>query len=117
MLWWKEKSRNKDAILNVLGCLVLLGIGIWILTNPVAFDTLLNVLIGLVLMVTGVLWLIRGYRQGKDLLIMIMGGIALVLGLIIACSNSATSWAVIAEGAGLIYTAITGFIAERRFAK
>lgn len=115
--WWKEKNRSKDAILNLLGCLALLGIGIWILTNPVAFDTLLNVLIGLVLMVTGVQWLIRGYKQGKDMLIMIMGGISLVLGLIIACSNAATSWAVIAEGAGLIYTAITGVIAEKRFAK
>ena len=115
--WWKEKSRSKDAIVNLLGSLALLGIGLWIITNPVAFDTLLNVVIGLVLMITGVLWLVRGWKQDRDKIIIVMGAVALILGLIIGCSNAATNWVIVAEGIGLIYTAITGFIGEKRFSK
>lgn len=115
--WWKEKSRSKDALINLLGSIALLGIGLWIITNPVAFDTFLNVIIGLVLMITGVLWLVRGWKQNKDMVIIVMGVISLILGLIIACSNAATSWVIVAEGIGLIYTAITGFIGEKRFSK
>ncbi|MBQ8160817.1 MAG: DUF308 domain-containing protein [Clostridia bacterium] len=115
--WWKEKKKSRDAIVNLLGCLCLLGIGIWILTRPSEFDTFLNVLIGLVLMVTGVQWLIRGLRGERDTLMIVLGAISLILGLIIACSSAATSWAVIAEGVGLIYAAVTGFIAEKRFAR
>ncbi len=115
--WWKEKSRSKDAIINLLGSLALLGIGLWIITNPIAFDTFLNVIIGLVLIITGVIWLVRGWKQNKDMIMIVMGAIALILGLIIACSNAATSWVIVAEGIGLIYTAITGFIGEKKFSK
>lgn len=115
--WWKEKSRSKDAIINLLGSLALLGIGLWIITNPIAFDTFLNVIIGLVLIITGVIWLVRGLKQNKDMIMIVMGAIALILGLIIACSNAATSWVIVAEGIGLIYTAITGFIGEKKFSK
>ena len=115
--WWKEKSRSKDAIISLLGSLALLGIGLWIITNPTAFDTFLNVIIGLVLMITGVIWLVRGWKESKDIIMIVMGAIALILGLIIACSNAATSWVIIAEGIGLIYTAITGFIGEKKFSK
>ncbi len=115
--WWKEKSRSKDAIISLLGSLALLGIGLWIITNPTAFDTFLNVIIGLVLMITGVMWLVRGWKANKDIIMIVMGAIALILGLIIACSNAATSWVIVAEGIGLIYTAITGFIGEKKFSK
>ena len=115
--WWKEKSRSKDAIISLLGSLALLGIGLWIITNPTAFDTFLNVIIGLVLMITGVIWLVRGWKANKDIIMIVMGAIALILGLIIACSNAATSWVIVAEGIGLIYTAITGFIGEKKFSK
>ena len=115
--WWKEKSRSKDAIISLLGSLALLGIGLWIITNPTAFDTFLNVIIGLVLMITGVMWLVRGCKANKDIIMIVMGAIALILGLIIACSNAATSWVIVAEGIGLIYTAITGFIGEKKFSK
>ena len=115
--WWKEKSRSKDAIISLLGSLALLGIGLWIITNPIAFDTFLNVIIGLVLIITGVIWLVRGWKQNKDMIMIVMGAIALILGLIIACSNAATSWVIVAEGIGLIYTAITGFIGEKKFSK
>ena len=115
--WWKEKSRSKDAIISLLGSLALLGIGLWIITNPTAFDTFLNVIIGLVLMIIGVIWLVRGWKANKDIIMIVMGAIALILGLIIACSNAATSWVIVAEGIGLIYTAITGFIGEKKFSK
>ena len=51
------------------------------------------------------------------MIIIVMGAIALILGLIIACSNADTSWVIVAEGVGLMYTAITGFIGEKRFGK
>ena len=42
-----------------------------------------------------------------------MGAVACVLGLIIACNNAATTWMTVAEGIGLLYAAVTGFLAER----
>jgi len=61
--------------------------------------------------------LVRGWKANKDIIMIVMGAIALILGLIIACSNAATSWVIVAEGIGLIYTAITGFIGEKKFSK
>lgn len=60
-----------------------------------------------------------GFFQLSNLTIcmIVIGAIALILGLIIACSNAATSWVIVAEGIGLIYTAITGFIGEKIISK
>ncbi len=61
------------------------------------------------------LWLVRGWKENKD--IIMMGAIALIPGLIIACSNAAISRVIVAEGIALIYTAITGFAGEKKFSK
>ena len=38
----------------------------------------------------------------------------MVLSMVIACNNAAATWVTIAEGIGLIYTAVTGFLSEFR---
>ena len=113
--WWKERSFGLSSVVSLLGSVVLLVIGIWILRHPGQFDTMINVMIGLVLIISGLRWITFGWRSGKDYIMLATGAIALILGLIIALTNAATSWLVIAEGVGLIYTAIIGFIAEKRF--
>ena len=115
--WWKEKSTKPEALSRLIGSVVFCAIGLWILLNPGAFDTLLNVVIGLVLIVAGLIWFARGWKLGKDGLILTLSAIAVILGLIIACNNAATTWVVIAEGIGLIYVGVSGMITEKRFGR
>ena len=114
--WWRERAFGLNSLVSLLGNVVLLVIGIWILRHPSRFDTMINVMIGLVLIISGLRYLTYGWRLGRDAVLLAAGALALILGLVIALTNAATSWLVIAEGIGLIYTAVIGFIAEKRFA-
>ncbi len=113
--WWKEKSTSKDAITTLLGSILLLIIGIWILTHASTFDAIINLSIGIILIVSGIRWFYRGWKIFDDRLMMVLSVIEILLGIFIACTGVATGWPIIVEGAGLIYTALTGFIAEKRF--
>lgn len=110
--WWKGKQKTPDAIARLCGSIVMGGVGAWALLDTTAFITFLNVVLGLIMIVTGVLGFCRGWKAGKDKLTMILAVIGMILGLVIACNNAATTWVTIAEGIGLIYTAVTGFLGE-----
>ncbi len=112
--WWRDRDRSVDGIVRLLGSLAMLGIGIWILFHPTAFDTIINVLIGLILIITGVVWIVRGFRMGRDMVVIVMAAIAVVLGLLIACTNGATGLPVVLAGLGLIYSALAGIVGEKR---
>ena len=115
--WWKNRQYRKTDISSVLGSAVLLVIGIWIITNPARFDSLINWVIGIILIVTGLQWVIRGWNLGRDILMICIGVIPVILGIIVIASNAATGWPIIVEGIGLIYTAVSGFVGERKFGK
>lgn len=112
--WWKGKQKTPEAIARLCGSIVIGGVGAWALLDTAAFITFLNVVLGLIMIVIGALNLWHGWKAGKDKLTMILAAIGMVLGLIIACNNAATTWVTIAEGIGLVYTAITGFLGERK---
>ncbi|MBQ8159235.1 MAG: hypothetical protein IJ083_00675 [Clostridia bacterium] len=114
--WWKVKSKAPEALSHLLGNCLFLVAGLWILLNPGRFDSLINILVGAMLIIYGVQWLIGGIRLGHDVLIMVLAGITILAGVVIAMTNAATSWLVIAEGISLIYTAIVGLLTEKRFA-
>ena len=73
--------------------------------------------IGLIVIIMGVQWLTRGWKMDRSIPVIGMGAIACVLGLIIACNNAATTWVVVLEGVGLLYTAIIGIINELVFSR
>ena len=112
--WWKTRSKSPDAIAKLLGYILLCLAGIWIMTHPAAFDKLINVVIVGILIIYGVFCLIRAMRPNKDVLWIVLSAAAIVLGLVIVCNNAATTWVVIAEGFGLIYTAVTGWLTEKK---
>ena len=113
--WWKTKSKKPSEIARLLGSVILIIVGIWILTHPSRFDAIVNILIGAVMILAGVSWLLRGRAAGRDMLTMCLSVVAVILGVIVICSRAATSWPIVLEGASLIYTAVAGFIADRRF--
>ena len=110
--WWKTKSRKMEDIASLIGSAVFCLIGIWILLNTNAFITLINVVLGLLIAISSGLGLYRAWKTGFKLP-MILSAVGVVLGLIIACNNAATTWMTVAEGIGLLYAAVTGFLAER----
>lgn len=112
--WWKNKSKKSDAIAKLIGSVVLCVVGIWILANSHTFITVINVVLGAIMIISGVLNLYHGWKAGKDTVTMVLSVIGIVLGVIIALNNAATTWMTVAEGIGLIYSAVTGFISERK---
>lgn len=112
--WWKGDRKKPDAIARLIGSLVLGVAGVWILLNTGTFITLINVVLGAVMIISGLLNLYRGWKSGKDVPTMVLSVIGIVLGVIIALNNAATTWMTVMEGIGLIYTAFTGFISERK---
>ena len=112
--WWREKPHQVGEMPGLLGYIVTLVAGIWILTNPGTFDRLLNVLIGLILIGSGIQWFFRARKFGGDRMIMVISVMTVILGLIIACYNAATSWPIVVEGIALIYTAVAGWLSEWR---
>ena len=58
--------------------------------------------------------LIRGWKHDRSPVTIIGAVLGIILGLMIAFNNAATTWVTIAEGLGLLYTAITGYLGERQ---
>ena len=110
--WWKEKSKAPEALTGLLGNIVIFLIGLWILLNTQRFISLINVVIGAVIILVGLKNLYVGYKLGLKVN-MILAALAVILGVIVVFYNAATSLPVICQGVGLIYTAIVGYLGDR----
>ena len=113
--WWQSRNQASNDLISPIGGLVLFVVGLWILNNPSSFDGILNVIIGLVLIVSGANWLSKSGHPNQDRLMIVLSIVSIVAGLIIALSRAGTAWIATACGFSLIYTAITGFLGERMF--
>ena len=59
------------------------------------------------------MWLFKGLKA-KDVLTIVLGAIAVILGIFIAVNSSATNTVITIAGIGLIYVAVSGIISELR---
>ena len=112
--WWKTKSKAPEALARLIGSVAFCAVGLWILFNTPAFVRFINVLVGLVILIPSAVSLYRAWKNGRDIVPMVLAALGIVLGLVIACNNIATTWVAVCAGAGLVYTAVTGFLADRR---
>ncbi len=112
--WWQEKPKSPGGLALLIAHIALCCIGIWIVLNPAAFDVMINLLIGLVLIVSGVQWLLRGLTIG-DRVIAVLAVISVLLGVFVARTGAATGLPIVLGGASLIYTAAAGFVSEGRY--
>ena len=112
--WWQDHRTGTDDLLGLAGGIAVFAVGLWILRNPGSFDRILNMIIGIVLIVSGVNWINRGRAAGSRVMT-ILSAVAIIAGILIAFSRSATSWIATACGLSLIYTAVIGFIGEKAF--
>lgn len=112
--WWKSKSKKPEALARLIGSLAFCSLGLWILLRTQDFVSFINVALGFVMIVSGALTLYRGIKEGKHIPTIVLAVVGMILGLIIACNNAATTAVVVLEGIGLLYTGVTGFLGERR---
>ena len=109
--WWKVKSKSPEALTTLAGSVVIGLIGLWILLNTATFIDLINIVLGAVIIAAGLINLYRGWKL-HDTLTIVLACLGIVLGIVIACYNAATSLPVILEGIGLLYTAVIGLLGE-----
>ncbi len=105
--------KNKDMPAKLAGGIISLLLGLWIFGNSGQFITLINVVIGVIIALSGAFNLYRGLKACKAKISLIFPCISILIGIIIACNNAATSWATIAAGVGLLYSAVTGYLGLR----
>ena len=109
----RGKSKDKNTVIQLAGSAILFIIGLLILCNPSAFDKFINIIIGVVIALAGLMWLFKGLKA-KDVLTIVLGAIAVILGIFIAVNSSATNTVITIAGIGLIYVAVSGIISELR---
>ncbi len=111
--WFQTRSRTADGIIQLVGCAIVALIGIWILTHPDAFRSLLNWAIGLVLIISGGTWLARNEGFRRSTLVGVLAVVAVVAGLCSILFGHMITWLLYAAGLALIYTAVTGWFSEK----
>lgn len=110
--WWKEKSKSPEALASLLGSALFCVFGLWILFNTQRFINLINIVLGAVIIISSLYSLYRSYKLGLKMH-MILAAVGVVLGIVVACYNAATTLPVVLEGISLVYAAVTGFLAEK----
>ncbi|MBQ4436150.1 MAG: DUF308 domain-containing protein [Clostridia bacterium] len=113
--WWEARKAQHNDPIDLLSGIVLFVVGLWILRNPSSFDRIINMIIGIVLLVSGAKWLIVNKQTNNDKTMSVLSIIAIAAGLVIAMSRAATGWLATACGFCLIYNAVTGYISEKIF--
>ncbi len=107
--YFREKNRP-----GLLGSVVTALIGLWIYGNTGQFITMINVLLGVILIVSGGVSLYNKWKWGIRDFSLALPCIGIIIGIVIATSNAATSWITIAAGVGLLYSAVIGYTAGKR---
>ena len=113
--WWQAHRTGADDLIGLASGAAMLIAGLWILRNPGSFDRIINMIIGIVLIISGINWLNRASHETGSKTMLIMSIVSIVAGVIIAFSHAATNWLFSACGFGLVFTAVTGFISEKAF--
>ena len=113
--WWEDRRLGNEELVSLVSGIAMFVIGLWIIRNPNSFDKIINVLIGLVLIVTCASWLSMNGQSDQNKLMRILSIVGIVVGILITFSHAATGWIATAGGIGLIYTAVTGLIGEKVF--
>ena len=113
--WWEDRRLGNEELVSLVSGIAMFVIGLWIIHNPNSFDKIINVLIGLVLIVTCASWLSMNGHSDQNKLMRILSIVGIVVGILITFSRAATGWIATAGGIGLIYTAVTGLIGEKVF--
>ena len=109
--WWKTKDKAPEAIASLVISLGFCLLGLWILCSTQGFINLINLVLGLAVIIISAAVLYSAWKVRHTSSI-IMACIGLVLGIIIACSNAATTLFTVSGGIGLIYIAVTGYLSE-----
>ncbi len=111
--WSMRGERNGKITGEFIAAIAMIAVGIWIVSNPVAFKTTINFIVGAILVVVGAVMLIRNRQDGQSS--PVMAGSVMLLGAIVIVFRlvpKLTTWAIVACGVALIYAAVTGAVSE-----
>ncbi|MBR2570649.1 MAG: DUF308 domain-containing protein [Clostridia bacterium] len=114
--WWQDKDRKAASAAQVIGSVVALALGLWILLHTRAFESLIQFVLGIVMIAYGALELYRAVKDGQGTVLKVLPIVALVLGLIICFKPFGSNIRMFSVFAGiaLIYTSVTGLLGERK---
>ena len=93
-----------DWLLSIVAGIVLVGVGVWLLTNLYESVTVLGVLVGLSLVVGGVVEAVAlGGWDGLGPVAWVAGGLLVVTGIVVLAWPDATLWTIaVLAGAALV---------------
>ena len=115
--WLKDKSTRPADLARLIGSGAAAIVGLWILFNTQSFEKFIPVVMGIGMIVFGATELYRAFKT-KNVVSMALAGLAVVLGLIVACNPFASiKLTVICAGIALVYTAVTGILSETKLSK
>ncbi len=116
--WLQEKAKGPVKLARLIGSAAVAVFGLWILFNTGAFERLIPIVLGIVMIVYGALELYKAYKGGRNPVAMALAAGAIVLGLIVAFNPfSAIRATVVCAGIALLYTAVTGIMNELRLGR
>lgn len=111
--WWQQ-GRNRNDLVSLLAAAAGIALGIWILTHLDSFDRILNIIIGVGLIISGVQHLIINWKTLSLNTVTIMAGLSVILGIVILVRLNATTIPFVLAGIGMVYAAICGVVQELR---
>ncbi len=111
--WW-QKGRSRNDLVSLLASAAGIALGIWILTHLNSFDHILNIIIGVGLIISGLQHLVINWKTLALDTVTIMAGLSVILGIVILVRLNATTIPFVLAGIGMIYAAICGVVNELR---
>ena len=107
--WWQTRAaRRTDGTMVLIGSVLGIGLGLWILTHLHTFDAVLKFILGALLILAGGQWLLLNRRTLGLNLITVLAGLSVVLGIVILFTKSGLAWPLRLVGIGLMVNAACG---------
>ena len=113
----KEEKKSTKALKIILFALYA-ALGIWILVNPILFEGMYQIVIGIIVAANALKDLIIAIKENKHWAFIALAVVSLVLGVVVMCNPFTLfrTFAVI-SGISLVYSSIVSLINEIKAGK
>lgn len=113
----KEEKKSTKALKIILFALYA-ALGVWILVNPILFEGMYQIVIGIIVAANALKDLIVAIKENKHWAFIALAVVSLVLGVVVMCNPFTLfrTFAVI-SGAALVYSGLVSLVNEIKAGK